>query len=176
MNISEPCIVIILLDLLPPLGGLYMKKVAILIVLLSLSLVLVSCGDKAASNATDPAAAAKTFEPMTVCVKCGEAAKGEKCCKEDAAKCEKCKLNKDSVGCCKLGEAKADVVLCVKCGAASAADHKCDDKAAKCDKCGLAKDSLGCCKMTEKKAEVKEEVKKEGEETKKEETKKEGGS
>lgn len=100
-------------------------------------------------------AAPKKNDVITLCPKCGEVAKSEKCCKEGAAKCAGCSLNKGAPGCCALPkDAKEPVVLCKGCGQVKGSEKCCKPDAKKCAACGCAAGSPGCkaaCAVTEKK-------------------------
>ena len=73
------------------------------------------------------------------CPKCGELKGGDKCCKPDMVKCDKCGLDKGSPGC----KAKCCAV-CTHCGEIKGGDKCCKPDAVKCEKCGLNKGSPGC--------------------------------
>lgn len=81
---------------------------------------------------------------LVLCGECGEIKGSDKCCVANAEKCDKCGLDKDSPGCCKI---KGDTELCTKCGQIKGSDKCCVANAVKCDKCGLDKGSPGCCKI-----------------------------
>ena len=114
------------------------------------------CGGCPGTFKKDPAKYIKKLEdvgvtleaaPTIVCGKCGEIKGAEKCCAKDAEKCPKCKLNKGSIGCCKLSNDGKDVELCTKCGEVKGSEKCCAKDAEKCPECKLNKGSVGCCKL-----------------------------
>jgi hypothetical protein len=119
------------------------KKMLGYATMLLFAVALAGCGDKTDKS---PKSVTQVKNPPTfhVCHDCGEIELDEthKC--KEGVRCEKCKLIKDSAGCCKEGH----LVVCKECGVAydseTVKEHKCNITDA-CPHCKRQKDSPGCC-------------------------------
>ncbi len=80
----------------------------------------------------------------TLCLKCGEIAGSENCCKEGIEKCSVCGLNMDSPGCCSIPEGVTEAKICNKCGEIIGTENCCKEGVEKCEACGKHKGSIGC--------------------------------
>jgi len=123
-----------------------MKARKIVMVVIAVALVgvlFLSNGCKKAGKGGGTAYA----DTVDLCVKCGQVAGGEKCCKPDQTKCSACSLTKGSPGCCNIPKDATSAAVCGKCGQIAGGEKCCKPGQTKCSGCGLTKGSPGCCKL-----------------------------